>query len=211
MRSFFALIATNKIAQRVSMPMNWSQGNFSMVIFLINRHHPCKMSGSSFLAVDLWDKKSGEVRRWLTFGIIRFALHPPCCILWFPRHAELCWGSKGELISNFLQRIITFGPTSVGRQANIYVHHQCENTEYYLEDFMMMMMMCRDTWEEYRHPMDSRYRCLHIKASWDLIFAPSSKNSRIFILQETAHSLVWFGLVLRHINRCRLFNTKSIA
>ena len=50
------------------------------------------------------------------------------------RHAGLCWRSKDELMSDFLQWTPTHGRAGVGRPARTYLQQICTDTRYSQED-----------------------------------------------------------------------------
>ena len=64
-------------------------------------------------------------------------------------HAEHCWRSKDELISNVLLWIPSHGRAKVGRSARTYIQQLCASTGCSLED-LHGAMDDRDGWREDR-------------------------------------------------------------
>ena len=63
------------------------------------------------------------------------------------RHAEHCWRSKDELISDVLLWTPSHGRTKAGRPAWTYIQHLCEDTECSPED-LPEVMNDREGWRE---------------------------------------------------------------
>ena len=63
------------------------------------------------------------------------------------RHADHCWRSKDELISNILLWTPSHGRAKAGRPARTYLLELCANTGYSLED-ILGVMDDRDRWQE---------------------------------------------------------------
>ena len=61
-------------------------------------------------------------------------------------HAEHCWRSKDELISNVLLWIPSHGRAKVGRSARTYIQQLCSNTGFSLKDLLGAM----DDWNGWR-------------------------------------------------------------
>ena len=55
------------------------------------------------------------------------------------RHAEHCWRSKDELISDVLLWTLTYGQAKAGRPARIYIQQLCEDTGCSPEDLPEVM------------------------------------------------------------------------
>ena len=63
------------------------------------------------------------------------------------RHAGQCWRSRGELISDVLQWIPTYGRANAGRPARTYIQQLCEDTGCSPED-LPGAMNDREKWRE---------------------------------------------------------------
>ena len=63
------------------------------------------------------------------------------------RHAEHCWRSKDELISDVLLWTPTHGRAKAGRPARTYIQQLCEDTGYCSED-LPEVMNDREKWRE---------------------------------------------------------------
>ena len=124
------------------------------------------------------------------------------------RHAGHCWRSKDELISDVLLWTPAYGQAKAGRPARTYIQQLCEDTGCNPEDLPKAMNE-REKWRE---------RVRDIRAGgtiwwwwWWLfitkLFSYEIQQSKIWFL--VWFGLVWFSLVSRHINPCRLFNAKS--
>ena len=63
------------------------------------------------------------------------------------RHADHCWRSREELISDVLQWTPTYGRAKAGRPARTYIQQLCEDTGCGLED-QPEAMNDREEWRE---------------------------------------------------------------
>ena len=63
------------------------------------------------------------------------------------RHAEHCWRSKDELVSDVLLWTPTYGQAKAGRPARTYIQQLCENTRCNPED-VLEAMNDREKWRE---------------------------------------------------------------
>ena len=129
------------------------------------------------------------------------------------RHAVHCWRSKDELISDIRLWTPSHGRAKAGRPAWTFLQQLCAHTGYSLED-LPGAMDNRDGWGE-----RVREICAGGTTRWWWEWTLSSistledrKAQLTVVLPSHIYclDLVWFGLVLCHINHCRLFKAKSI-
>ena len=108
------------------------------------------------------------------------------------RHAGHCWKSRDELISDVLLWTPAYGWAKAGRPARTYIQQFCEDTRCSPED-LLEAMNDREKWRE-----RVRDICAGGTTWWRWWYIYTYKH------------IWWFGLVLWHINLCRLFNAKLI-
>ena len=82
------------------------------------------------------------------------------------RHAEHCWRSRDELISDVLQWTPTYGRAKAGRPARTYIQHLCEDTGCSPED-LSEAMNDREKWRE--RVRDIRASGIHFKCTKSLL------------------------------------------
>ena len=63
------------------------------------------------------------------------------------RHAEHCWRSKDEIVSDVLQWTPAYGQSKAGRPARTFIQQLCDNTGCNPED-LPKAMNDRETWRE---------------------------------------------------------------
>ena len=66
------------------------------------------------------------------------------------RHAGHCWRSRGELISDILVWIPSYGRSKVGQPVRNYIQQRCDNTGYSLEDLPDAITDREGLWDRVR-------------------------------------------------------------